>query len=71
VKAYLPGSQPGDTYILQAEDGGFFPGQKLKGARAVNVDQAGQLGFDFQVSDQNGIYRVVLRSGGSVNVFNF
>jgi len=71
VKVYMPDGQPGDNYIVQLEDGGKLLGQKLPAATSVVVDDAKQIAFNYQVSNQPGIYRVVLRSGGNVKVLNF
>jgi hypothetical protein len=71
VQVYEPNGQAGDNYIVQVEDGGSLLGQRFQGAQAAPLNDAQELNFQYQVSNQPGIYRVVLRSGGDVSVLNF
>jgi hypothetical protein len=65
VKVYLPDGESGQNYIVQVEDGGALLGQKFPSAQVAQLNDAQQLSFNYQVSDQPGIYRVILRSGGN------
>lgn len=61
---------PGDPVVVEPEDGGEI----LETAEAVKVarlDEDLRLAFGFQVSENHGTHRVVLRRGGESQVLDF
>lgn len=70
-----PNGQPGDPVLIEAEDSGKLRAQA--GGGGGNVGMTGRLNdqrtveFAFEVSQNRGIHRVLLRKGNDVKVLDF
>jgi len=69
VEVAYPQGQAGDAVVLESEDGGGLDGKKTATVTALNNQQS--VKFDFQATEQPGIYRVALRNGPDVKVLSF
>lgn len=65
---YADAEGPRET-ILQAEDGGVFPGGGI--VRIAPLDDRNAIRFSFVASAQRGHHRVTLRRGADVKAFDF
>ena len=66
IEISYPDGNVGEKVLLSAEDGGKFEnGKRIK---LLQLDNQKKVFFDFQVSDQLGIYRVSLRKGNDTKV---
>jgi hypothetical protein len=69
IEIAYPDAEPGEVVGLEVEDGGKLDNQKI--GQAVKIGEDRQLRFGFQVNDEVGIYRVVLRRGGDQKMLEF
>jgi len=69
VQVAFPEGQPGDPVAIEVKDGGQLDGKQM--AEVVALDNQDDIQFQFQTTDQSGIYRIALRSGADVKVVNF
>jgi hypothetical protein len=69
VDVSYPEGQAGDPVSVEVEDGGHLNQNQM--AEVTALDGQDSIHFQFQPTDQAGIYRIVLRSGADVKVVNF
>lgn len=66
VEVSYPQGKTGEKVILAAEDGGRFDNGKM--FSILQLDAQRKVSFNFQVSDQSGIFHVSLRKGNDIKV---
>lgn len=66
VEVSYPQGKVGEKVILAAEDGGRFDNGKM--FSSAELDAQKKISFNFQVSDQSGIFHVSLRKGNDIKV---
>ena len=69
VSLAYPQGQPGDVVGVEVEDSGSLSGGAS--AKAMSLDKRKTLAFQFQTTEQIGIYRITLRNGADVKSLNF
>jgi len=69
IEVQIPGAKPGDSVIVQVEDGGSLEGGA--GAGVFKADASERIFFSFEVSRANGIHHVVVSHGGRERVLCF
>jgi hypothetical protein len=70
VQVAYPEGNPGETVTIEAEDSGRVVGTK-GWVSLGRLDEQRALSFVFQVSDNLGTHRVLLRRGRDVKVLDF
>jgi len=73
VQVAYPQAQVGDTVAVEVEDGGTLSSQAAKAAmsQVSRLDNQKTVNLQFSTTDNEGIYRVLLRNGADVKVLNF
>jgi hypothetical protein len=69
VQVAYPNGQVGDPVAIEVKDGGHLNDGQM--AEVTALDSQDTVQFQFQTTDQLGIYRIALRSGSDVKVVNF
>jgi len=69
VQVAYPQGSAGDAVSVEVEDGGHINDKQTSEVAAL--DDQNNVHFQFQPTDQAGIYRIALRSGSDVKVLNF
>jgi hypothetical protein len=69
VSMAYPKGDPGDVINLEIEDGGTINGKGF--ATVVPLGDDHQIHFDFKVNQEDGVYRILARSGGDAKMLNF
>jgi hypothetical protein len=69
VSVAYPQNQAGDAVAVEVVDGGQL--NKGQMSEVAELDEQKNVQFQFQATDQSGIYRIALRSGADVKVLNF
>ena len=69
VQVSYPQGSEGDHVAVTVEDGGHLNEKEMSEVASLDTDH--NVNFQFQTTDQAGIYRVALRSGADVKVLNF
>ena len=61
ISVAYPEGDPGDSLVIQAEDGGLLDNGTV--VKASKLDQNKIISFEFQTNGHDGTYRVTLRKG--------
>lgn len=69
VELVFPGGREGDVVIVSAMDGGRVNGKS--GGNKLALDKTGRVGFNFEVNEERGIYRLLVRRGQDSKVVEF
>jgi hypothetical protein len=69
VKLSYPDGNPGDSVVVEVEDGGHLNGRQM--AEVATLDDQKTVQFQFQTTEQSGIYRIALLNGADTKVLNF
>ena len=69
VQVSYPDGSAGDKVAVTVEDGGHLNEKQMSEVASLDADH--NVNFQFQTTDQAGIYRVALRGGADVKVLNF
>ncbi len=69
IQISYPQSQVGDPIMVEVEDGGTLD-QKTKG-RVIKLDEQKLAKFNFEATEYEGIYQLVVRNGADVKILNF
>ncbi len=69
VDLAYPGGREGDVIIVSAMDGGRVNGKS--GGDKLTLDKAGRVSFNFEVNEERGIYRLLVRRQQDSKVLEF
>jgi hypothetical protein len=69
VAVTFPDGEPGEPVVVQVEDGGALENSEL--TKLAQLDERRQVGFEFQMTKNPGLFRVVLRKGAERKTVEF